>query len=67
MGIELNHKPKQQVKKGDPSVAVRIESPNYETPKLFGRHFTEQDEIVSHVSYSNYSNLRRFQEHRLTF
>lgn len=49
MGIELNHKSRPEVKKGDPSVAVRIESPVYDTPKLFGRHFFEKDEIYSHV------------------
>ena len=48
VGIEHNHKPKQEAKRGD-AVAVRIESPNYDTPKSFGRHFTEENEIYSHV------------------
>lgn len=50
-GIELNHKAKEIVKKGEPSVAVKIECASYETPKLIGRHFFEKDALYSHVSY----------------
>jgi translation initiation factor 5B len=50
VGIELNHKPRQEVKRGDPSVAIRVESASYETPKMYGRHFTEADEFYSFVS-----------------
>jgi translation initiation factor 5B len=53
VGIELNHKSKNEVKKGDPSVAIRIESPTYATPATYGRHFTQQNEIYSHVLFSN--------------
>ena len=48
-GIELNHKSKAQVKRGDPAVAIRIEVPGYDTPRAYGRHFTEENEIYSQV------------------
>jgi len=40
------------VRKGQASggVAVKIECPSYETPKMIGRHFVEQDELYSKVS-----------------
>ena len=50
VGIELNHKPRQEVKRGDPSVAIRVECASYETPKMYGRHFTEANEFYSLVS-----------------
>jgi translation initiation factor 5B len=53
VGIELNHKPRTQVKKGDPSVAIRVESPNYATPATYGRHFTQDNEIYAHVITNN--------------
>ncbi|KAJ3276931.1 hypothetical protein HK104_003575 [Borealophlyctis nickersoniae] len=56
--IELNHKAKQEVKKGEPSVAVRIEGSPYEAPKLFGRHFTEANEIYSHISRASIEILK---------
>lgn len=49
VGIELNHKSRNEVKKGDPSVAIRLESPSYATPACYGRHFTQDDEIYSKV------------------
>lgn len=48
-GIELNHKPRLEVKKGEPSVAIRIELPNYANQTTFGRHFTQNDDIFSKV------------------
>jgi len=50
--IEQNHKPIEKVKRGQVSggVAIKIECPVYETPKLYGRHFTESDELYSRVN-----------------
>ncbi|KAJ3174940.1 hypothetical protein HDU87_006606 [Geranomyces variabilis] len=48
--IELNHKAQQEAKKGGPGVAIKIECAEYETPKLFGRHFTEKNEIYSAIT-----------------
>ncbi|KNC96910.1 translation initiation factor aIF-2 [Spizellomyces punctatus DAOM BR117] len=56
--IELNHKVQQEAKKGGPSVAIKIESPEYETPKLFGRHFTERNEIYSHITRASIDILK---------
>ena len=48
-----DHKPRQEVKKGDPSVAIRVEGATYETPKAYGRHFTEENDIYAMVTLSN--------------
>ena len=49
--IEQNHKSVDIVKKGQAAagVAVKIECAVYETPKMVGRHFTEQAELYSKV------------------
>lgn len=49
VGIELNHKSRNEVKRGDPSVAIRIECPNYATTATYGRHFTQDDDIYAKV------------------
>jgi hypothetical protein len=50
--LEINHTSKDIVKKSQvgAGVAVKIEHAVYESAKLFGRHFTEQDLLVSHLS-----------------
>jgi translation initiation factor 5B len=45
--IEHNHKPLDKVRKGGPSVAIKIGHASHETPKLVGRHFQEKDDLVS--------------------
>ncbi|KAJ8329113.1 eukaryotic translation initiation factor 5B [Batrachochytrium dendrobatidis] len=57
-GIELNHKSKMEIKKGDPAVAVRIEGAAYETPKAYGRHFTEANEIYAQVTRASIDVLK---------
>ena len=39
-------------------VAVKIEHAVYESAKLFGRHFNEQDLLVSHLSRSSIDTLK---------
>lgn len=48
--IEVNHRHMEQVKRGGPSVAIKIEHASYEPARLFGRHFTESDLLYSKIS-----------------
>lgn len=65
-GIELNHKHKEIVKRGEPSVAVKIEVASYETPKTFGRHFDENSELYSHISRESIDILKSVFRNDLT-
>lgn len=56
--IELNHKTVPEVKKGGPSVAIKIECASWETPRMVGRHFTEQDQLVSKISRQSIDILK---------
>ncbi|PVU87871.1 hypothetical protein BB559_005842 [Furculomyces boomerangus] len=58
--MEINHKPVTVVKRGESGagVAVKIECPSYETPKLFGRHFDEKNELYSKVSRQSIDILK---------
>lgn len=47
--IEYNHKPVESARKGQ-EVCVKIEPIPGEAPKMFGRHFTEKDFMVSKIS-----------------
>lgn len=47
-GIEANHKPLTEARKGM-EVCVKIESPPGEAPKMYGRHFDHTDLLVSKV------------------
>lgn len=48
--IELNHKPIPEVRRGGPSVAIKIEHASWEPARMVGRHFGERDELVSKIS-----------------
>lgn len=49
--IELNHKPVDSVKKGSPSVAIKIEPEHLnDTPKMVGRHFMDSEPLISRMS-----------------
>ncbi|KAJ1661113.1 eukaryotic translation initiation factor 5B [Dispira simplex] len=58
--IEQNHKTVEQVKRNQypGGVAIKIECPVYETPKMIGRHFTEKQEIYSHISRTSIDVLK---------
>lgn len=58
--IEQNHKAVELVKKGQAGagVAVKIECAVYETPKTYGRHFEETDELYSKVTRQSIDILK---------
>jgi translation initiation factor 5B len=39
-------------------VAVKIEPAVYQTAKMFGRHFDEKDELVSHITRASIDVLK---------
>lgn len=56
--IELNHKSVPEVRRGGPSVAIKIEHASYEPARMYGRHFTEKDELVSKISRASIDILK---------
>lgn len=56
--IEVNHKAVPEVRRGGPSVAIKIEHASYEPARLVGRHFTERDELVSRISRTSIDVLK---------
>ena len=58
--MEINHKSMDVVKKSQAGggVAVKIEHAVYQSGKMFGRHFDEKDEIVSHVTRASIDVLK---------
>jgi translation initiation factor 5B len=58
--LEVNHKSMQVVSKKEAGagVAVKIECAVYETPKMYGRHFDEKDELYSMISRSSIDTLK---------
>lgn len=56
--MEVNHKHITELRKGGPSVAIKIECASYESAKTVGRHFTESDTIVSKLTRSSINVLK---------
>ncbi|KAI8636168.1 hypothetical protein BD408DRAFT_426569 [Parasitella parasitica] len=58
--IEQNHKTMEMVKKGGAGagVAIKIECAVYETPKTYGRHFDEKDELYAKVTRQSIDILK---------
>ncbi|KAI8375224.1 hypothetical protein BD560DRAFT_445942 [Blakeslea trispora] len=58
--IEQNHKTVEAVKKGGAGagVAIKIECASYETPKTYGRHFEESDELYARVTRASIDILK---------
>lgn len=56
--IELNHRPLPEVRRGGPSVAIKIEHASYEPARLVGRHFGEKDELASKISRTSIDVLK---------
>ncbi|KAI8813170.1 hypothetical protein BJ742DRAFT_673194 [Cladochytrium replicatum] len=65
-GIEVNHKARDIFKKGDPAMAVKIESASYETPKMYGRHFDHNNEIYSHVTRTSIDVMKTTFRNQMT-
>ncbi|KAJ5740517.1 Eukaryotic translation initiation factor 5B [Penicillium malachiteum] len=55
--IERDHKPIQVCKKGQPSVAIKIEGPNQ---PMYGRQLEEKDQLYSHISRASIDTLKEF-------
>jgi translation initiation factor 5B len=56
-GIENNHKPITVARKGQ-QVAIKIECPVYENPRMFGRHFEQKDDLISKISRESIDILK---------
>jgi translation initiation factor IF-2 len=48
VSLEMNHKPLDVARKGQ-EVCIKIEPISHEAPKMFGRHFNENDLLMSKV------------------
>ncbi|KAL4768870.1 hypothetical protein BDW60DRAFT_113092 [Aspergillus nidulans var. acristatus] len=56
-GIERDHKPVNVVKRGQPSVAVKIEGANQ---PMYGRQLEESDTLYSQISRASIDTLKEF-------
>ncbi|KAF8803929.1 hypothetical protein BYT27DRAFT_7259912 [Phlegmacium glaucopus] len=58
--LEINHKTFEIVKKTQAGggVAVKIEHAVYQSAKMFGRHFDEKDEVLSHITRQSIDVLK---------
>ncbi len=57
-GIERDHKQIQVCKKGQPSVAVKIEMGSHQP--AYGRHLEEKDMLYSLISRASIDTLKEF-------
>lgn len=57
VSIELNHRAMPSVRKGSPSVAVKIEGANQ---PLYGRQLDDKDMLYSHISRLTIDTLKKF-------
>ncbi|KAL2698530.1 hypothetical protein AAEP93_009918 [Penicillium crustosum] len=55
--IERDHKAVPVCKRGQPSVAVKVEGPNQ---PMYGRHLEEKDQLISHISRASIDTLKEF-------
>jgi len=58
-GIEANHKQLEKANQGQ-EVCVKIEPSPGEAPKLYGRHFTHEDLLVSKVNRESIDVMKQF-------
>ncbi|KAG8970054.1 hypothetical protein FRC03_011853 [Tulasnella sp. 419] len=58
--LEINHKAMEVVKKSQAGagVAVKIEHAVYQSAKMFGRHFDDKDEVISHITRTSIDVLK---------
>ncbi|PLB55191.1 hypothetical protein P170DRAFT_452658 [Aspergillus steynii IBT 23096] len=57
VSIERDHKPVAVVKRGQPSVAVKIEGANQ---PMYGRHLEEKDQLYTRISRASIDTLKEF-------
>jgi len=57
VSIERDHKQIQICKKGQPSVAIKVEGPNQ---PLYGRHLEEKDTLYSSITRKSIDTLKEF-------
>lgn len=57
VSIERDHRPVPVSKRGQPSVAVKIEGPNQ---PMYGRHLEEKDQLYSRISRASIDTLKEF-------
>ncbi|GLA19402.1 translation Initiation Factor 5B [Aspergillus niger] len=57
VSIERDHKPIQVCKRGQPSVAVKIEGSNQ---PMYGRQLEDKDTLYSHISRASIDTLKEF-------
>ncbi|KAJ6567397.1 hypothetical protein DFH09DRAFT_1156861 [Mycena vulgaris] len=58
--LEINHKTHDIIKKSQAGagVAVKIEHAVYQSAKMFGRHFDDKDELLSHITRQSVDVLK---------
>ncbi|KAF5364381.1 hypothetical protein D9756_000896 [Leucocoprinus leucothites] len=58
--LEINHKTHDVIKKSQAGggVAVKIEHAVYQSAKMFGRHFDDKDELLSHITRQSIDVLK---------
>jgi len=58
--LEINHKAMDIVKKSQAGggVAVKIEHAVYQSSKMYGRHFDDKDELLSHITRQSIDVLK---------
>ncbi|KAJ5444254.1 Eukaryotic translation initiation factor 5B [Penicillium daleae] len=61
--IERDHKPIAVCKKGQPSVAIKVEGPNQ---PMYGRQLEETDQLYSHISRASIDTLKEFYRSEVT-
>lgn len=57
VSIERDHKPVPISKRGQTSVAVKVEGSNQ---PMYGRHLEEKDTLYSHISRASIDTLKEF-------
>lgn len=56
--IELNHKPVTEVRRGGPSVAIKVDIASYEPARQLGRHFVESDDLYARITRNSIDVLK---------
>lgn len=56
--IEANHKAQTSVRRGGSSVAIKIENASWEPCRMYGRHFTERDPLMSRITRESIDVLK---------